>query len=359
MIKEHFITISNQHEWEKYLPARRSVFGSFGYARICKGFRSASPRLFVLESGEASISYPMLFRSLADLPFRAETRARWDVTTPDFTGPLMCGSDPELAAAFANLRNALFDGEGVVAEFAHLHPWSKARNLLEDGCDYNRDIVWVDTSLSPEKLWRDHFKPQCRQKINQADREGVKIVTASGDHDVREFYRVYRHTMERNQAEARYYFSYEFFLAFHHELPENSRFVLAVYRDQIVAGTLCLYDDNDAFYFLTGADASFHHVRPTNAVVWELIRWAHQSGKKRLVLGGGYTSNDGIFGFKSSFSRFRQAFYIYKRIHLQKDYALLKEQHRRYGNLNGQSISYFPTYRCPVPAPQTEEMCSI
>ena len=350
MIREHFLTTAEQDAWRKYLPASRSVFGSLGYARICQAFRSASPRLYVLESGEAAISYPLLFRSLADLPFRAETRARWDATTPDFTGPLMSGRGSDLAATFLNLRNALFEKERVVAEFAHLHPWSQAQTVLEEGCDYNRDIVWVDTSLSPEDLWRDHLKLQCRQKIKQAEREGVRIIAASGNDHVREFYRVYRHTMERNHAEAGYYFSYEFFRAFGEELPENSRIVLAEYRNQIVAGTLCLYDDNDAFYFLTGTDAAFQHVRPTNAVVWGLIRWAHETGKKRLVLGGGYRSNDGIFGFKSAFSRFRQPFYTYKRIHLKWDYALLEQQHRRHGNLNGDPISYFPTYRYPVKA---------
>src|ERR1017187_9019305 len=128
---------------------------------------------------------------------------------------MMTGSAPDLAAAFPNLRNALFTREGIVAEFAHLYPWSQARIILDEGCDYNRDIVWVDTSLSPEFFWRDHVKPQCRQKIKQAEREGVRIIIAATDDDIRAFHRVYRHTMERNRADANYYFSYEFFRAFH------------------------------------------------------------------------------------------------------------------------------------------------
>jgi hypothetical protein len=354
MIREHFLTAADQDAWRKYLPAKRSVFGSLGYARICQAFRGASPRLYVIESGEAAISYPLLFRSLADLPFRVGTRARWDTTTPNFTGPLMSGNGPDLAAAFPNLRNALFEGEGVVAEFAHLHPWSQYQTELKDGCNYDRDIVWVDTSLSPEDLWRNHLEHACRKKINQAERQGVRILIGSSDDHIREFYRVYRHTMERNQAEPSYYFSYEFFRAFREELPENSRFVLAEYRDQIIAITLCLHDDNDAFTLFGGADAAFQQVRPTNAVFWDLIRWGHQTGKKRLVLGGGYRSNDGIFRFKAGFSRFRQPFYTYKRIHLERDYALLEQQCRQYSNLNGDAISYFPAYRYPGKAKPTE-----
>ena len=305
MIKDHFFTPADRDEWRNYLPASRSVFGSLGYARICQAFRSAAPRLYVVESGEAAIAYPLLLRSLNDLPFQVETSARWDATTPDFTGPMMTGSAPELAAAFPNLRNALFTREGIVAEFAHLHPWSQARIILDEGCDYNRDIVWVDTSLSPEVLWRDHVKPQCRHKIKQAEREGVRIIIASSDNDIREFHRVYSHTMERNGADANYYFSYEFFRAFHEELPENSRFVLAEYRDQIVAGSLCLYDDTDAFYFLTGADAAFRHVRPTNAVVWEIMRWAHETGRS-YIRPAFFIFNDSLSETRNSERGFRK-----------------------------------------------------
>ena len=79
-----------------------------------------------------------------------------------------------------------------------------------------------------------------------------------------------------------------------------------------------------------------------------------RTGKKRLILGGGYRSNDGIFRFKAGFSRFRQPFFLYKRIHLDRDYALFEQQHRSYSNLNGDPVSYFPTYRYPVKTPQTE-----
>jgi len=351
MLREHFLTIADRDAWERYLPAHRSVFGSLGYARICQAFRSCSPRLYVVESDEAAIAYPLLLRSLADLPFQVDAKAKWDSSTPNFTGPLIFGSDSKVAAAFPELRNALFRGEGIVAEFAHLHPWSQFGTVLKGDCDYDRDIVWVDTSLSIDELWGTHLEHACRKKIKQAERAGVRILSASSDDHIREFYRVYRHTMERNQAKESYYLSYEFFRAFRDELPENSRFVLAEYRGQIVAVTLCLYDRNDAFCLYGGADSAFNHVRPTNAVFWDLIRWAHEAGKKRLVLGGGYTLNDGIFRFKAGFSRLRQPFFVYKRVHLPQEYESLEQRFRQFSGLTGEPIGYFPAYRYrPLPA---------
>ena len=62
---------------------------------------------------------------------------------------------------------------------------------------------------------------------------------------------------------------------------------------------------NDVFSFLGGADAEFQMIRPTNLVIWETILWAPDAGKKRFIPGGGYTVSDGIFRFKSTFSKHR------------------------------------------------------
>jgi CelD/BcsL family acetyltransferase involved in cellulose biosynthesis len=298
-----------------------------------------------LESEDGYISYPVLLRLLAELPFANGTSAKWDAVTPDFTGPRICGNSSALAAAFPARRDALFEREGVVAEFAHLHPWSSASTILSEGLEYNRDIVWVDVTLEPEILWREQFAACCRKNINRAGREGVRVFVGSSDDHVREFYRIYRATMERNGALASYYFSFEFFRAFRDELSEHSRFVLAEFNQRIVAATLYLHDDDNVVSYLGGADAACQHVRPTNAVIWDTIRWAHGMGKKRLILGAGYRPDDGVFRFKSTFSRLRQAFYVYKRIHLPAEYALLERSFRQFSGVAAADIAYFPVYR--------------
>jgi lipid II:glycine glycyltransferase (peptidoglycan interpeptide bridge formation enzyme) len=281
------------------------------------------------------------------LPFKGTESGKWDSGTPDFTGPLMFSADNDLAAAFPALCSMFFQSEGIVTEFAHLHPWSSAQGLLEQsGRIYNRDIVWIDLCLSSEELWRQQLQHSCRKNITVATQEGVKVFSASTDDHIREFCRIYEDTMQRNNALEGYYFPASFFRAFRDELPENARFVFAEYKDQIVAATLYLHDDTDVFSFLGGADAAFQYVRPTNAVIWETIHWAQQAGKKRLILGGGYKPDDGIFRFKSTFSRLRQAFYIYKRVHLEQDYALLERSSREhYGIADDEVLSYFPSYR--------------
>lgn len=346
MLREHFLTTSDSDKWRERLPISRSVFGSVEYARISEQFRQSSPRLYVMCSDNSNICYPMLLRSTSELPFNYTGVGNWDSATPDFTGPLLSGINQEVMAAFPDRCRQLFRSIGVITEFAHLHPWSNAYSQLDQSsCTYNREIVWVDLTLGPQQLWRNHLQHCCRKNISTAGREGVRVFASRTDKDLDEFCRIYTDTMQRNGALAAYYFPSNFFRALRNEMPENCRFVFAEYQSQIVAATLYLHDDSDVFSFLGGTDTNFQHVRPTNALIWETIQWASAAGKKRLVLGGGYKPDDGVFHFKSTFSRLRQAFYIYKRVHLQEYYEQLERQYCDFYDVTTDALSYFPTYR--------------
>lgn len=349
MIQENFLTLSDAHAWNEHLPPGRSVFGSLGYARVCQAFRGCSPRLYVARSGSGTICYPILLRSLSDLAFASGAEGKWDTTTPDFTGPMVFGAEPSLAEAFPTLRDRVFREEGVLAEFAHLHPWGQAANLLAEGTTFNREIVWVDTTLDGDELWTTHFQHACRKNINTALKNGVRVFESSTDAHLREFHRIYIDTMRRNSASSSYFFPLEFFVRLRDELGGHCRFALAEYRDSIVAATLYLYDDDDVFSYLGGADAEFQHVRPTNLVIWETLRWARGAGKKRLILGGGHKPDDGIFRFKCTFSRHRKAFHVFKRIHDESEYKHLDWLCRKHNAMNGDLIEYFPSYRYVKP----------
>jgi hypothetical protein len=346
ILNEQFLSTRESVLWEKYLPASRSIFGSVGYARICERYRNCTPRLFVVASGNESICYPMLMRSTDELPFAGVHRGMWDAGSTEFTGPLAHRVSKQFALEFKNRCDAAFRSEGIITEFAHLNPWADNLHLLESNfLHYNREIVWVDVSLNPDVLWSEHFAHACRKNISRAIKEGVQILCATTDDEIKEFYRIYIQTMQRNHAQPNYYFTYEYFKTIRDELAAHARFVLAEYKGQIIAATLYLHDDTDVFSYLGGSDESFQNVRPTNAVIYDTIRWAHDAGKKRLILGGGYKPDDGIFRFKATFSRHRQAFHTYRRVHLEDNYIALSQSWRAYYNAHEDDLAYFPVYR--------------
>jgi CelD/BcsL family acetyltransferase involved in cellulose biosynthesis len=155
--------------------------------------------------------------------------------------------------------------------------------------------------------------------------------------------------MDRVGARDHYYYPLEFFLAFWRHLGNNARFALAEYDGEVVAATLYLYDDVDVYSYLGGADHRFQRARPTNALIYETIRWAQSKGKKRLILGGGHKPDDGILRFKASFSPLRARFEVYKRIHLPDKFAALCDAWSAHYCRNIDPGGYFPPYRS-IPA---------
>lgn len=353
--------------WKEILPARRCAFGSLEYAAITGRYGVQQPQLFVYQDENYKVAYPFFLRSTAALPFSGEYPAAWDARSPEYTGPVLLDPAPRRTGGAAGLRNGeAFDrafhrfcqDEGIIAEFAHLHPFHGARSFLDPGSlVFDRQIVYVDLTFSLDSLWAGSFSHACRKNIRRAQQENLRVYPAHREDQIVEFHRIYTQTMEKNQAASQYFFPLEYFLAFFYVMAESAIFMLAEHRDQIVAGTLYLHDDWDIYSYLGGADQTFQQVRPTNMVVYETILWGQRHGKRRLILGGGYRPDDGIFRFKSSFSPLRADFYTYRRVHDPAAYgSLCAAWSSHYGipleQENG-TQGYFPRYRA-VPGEVTQ-----
>jgi hypothetical protein len=337
-----------QELWGASLPIRLSVFGSVQFVSIIERHTGYQGRLFLFTSGDEVIAYPVLLRPVAELPFAAGSNLKgWDSLSPEYTGPLALGSVSHTTAdKFLSDFHAYCQREGIVTEFAHLHPYHWSPDLfVPEGLSVDREIIHIDLSLSPDQLWRESFTHACRKNIKRALQEKVRVFEAQTVADVQAFHRLYLRTMERNQALSKYHFPLDYFVDFFETMPEHTRFVLAAYNEQIVAGTLYLHDDEDVYSYLGGADHTYQRVRPTNAVIYDTICWAQRQGKKRLILGGGYGPTDTIFRFKASFSPLRAKFYVYKHIHLADDYAALCQAWSAHHGDKAALSHYFPSYR--------------
>jgi lipid II:glycine glycyltransferase (peptidoglycan interpeptide bridge formation enzyme) len=208
--------------------------------------------------------------------------------------------------------------------------------------------VYVDLALSATDLWERSLTYACRKNITRARRGNVRVFAAETPEQIRQFHQIYIHTMERNRAQARYYYPMQFFMDVFEQMPKNARFALAEHGGRIVAGTLFLYDDQDVYSYLGGAYSGDQRVRPTNAVIYHTILWAQDLGKKRLILGGGYRPNDGIFRFKASFSPLRATFSVYRQIHMPDQYEALCRRWAAYTRTGREQSRYFPLYRSPL-----------
>jgi CelD/BcsL family acetyltransferase involved in cellulose biosynthesis len=341
------LTLADEDRWRGLLPARVSVFGSVEFARIQHRHAGVEPRLFALPDRGGTIVHPLLLRPLAGLPLAdGVASALYDAATPPFTGPLRRGAiDAAARSAFRDALERWYADTGVVTEFDHLHPWNARTEVLDAaGVQGDREIVYVDLALDPERLWRESYTRACRKNINRARREGVRVFEATTEAHALELHRIYEQTMERRGALEAYRVPPDYFPSFLEQMPDNARIVLAEHDGRVAAATLYLHDADDAYSYLGGADHEFQRVRPTNAVVHDMILWARERGIKRLILGGGYGPEDGILRFKSSFSPLRREFHTYRRVHMPDAYGELVERWREH-HAGADPGAYFPPYR--------------
>ena len=346
------LRVEDETMWREALPARESVFGSVEFARIQRDHAGADPCLFTLTVPGGRIAHPLHLRSTGDLGLSEGLgRDLFDAATPPYCGPFAAGDlDDATRAAFAGAIAGWCAESGIVTEFGHLHPWRARTELLDSGAiELDREIVYVDLTLDEERMWRESYTHACRKNVNRARREGVRVRAAETEADAHELHRIYELTMDRQGALESYYFPPEYFVSFLERLPDNSRILLAEHDGRAVAATLYLHDADDAYSYLGGADHAAQRVRPTNAIVHEMIRWARGRGIRRLILGGGYAPDDGIMRFKSSFSPLRRQFCVYKRVHLPDAYAALRERWRRTHGADGEASGFFPPYRAGAP----------
>ena len=344
------LSTAQPDQWRTFLPARHSAFGSLEFASIAERHREEVARLILFRSQDehALVVYPLLLRAVSKLPFEADVPHEvWDAASPEYTGPLALELNTEATGmAFRRCFDQYCQESRIVTEFAHLHPWRIASGTRwQENIRPDREIVYVDLAQSEKELWQESLTHACRKNINRAHRENVKVFAADKPDHICQFHKVYIHTMDRNRAQARYYFPLQFFMDFFEQMPDNARFALAEHDGKVVAGTLFLHDDHDVYSYLGGAYHTNQGVRPTNAVVYDTIRWARDQGKKRLILGGGYKHNDGIFRFKASFSPLRAGFSVYRQIHMPDQYDALCGKWVAHYETSPEHNDYFPQYR--------------
>lgn len=348
------LTLDNPDLWRSVLSVDRSVFGSVEFARIASKTTNAEARLFIFSDDHCQVAYPFFLRHVDNLPFARQINGHLgDIQSPEYCGPLLLkGRLQEDPSAFIRTFHDYCLAEGIVAEFARLHPWRTAEALLDSSRVFlNREIVYIDLSHSLEDIWTTSLNHQCRVSIRKARRSGVSIIEGKDKTSVIDFHRIYMDTMRRHQAAEKYRFPLSYFESFQTELPLNSRFVLAKFQGCVVAGSLYLSDEEDLYAYLGGLDVKYQELRPRNALTYEMIKWGKANGKKRLILGGGYRSEDGVFRHKASFSPLRANFCVYKQVHIPEAYARLCNQNHVSEVAENEGTEFFPAYRISEESP--------
>ncbi|MBF7081411.1 GNAT family N-acetyltransferase [Desulfallas sp. Bu1-1] len=334
--------IADRGEWLdllKRMPAPDVHFEP-GYLQV---FREGEPRLFVYEREAQTVIYPFILRPVNGLPGAAGSEFFYDITSPyGYGGPLYPpGTDQRLINDFYACFQQFCRENNIITEFIRFHPLLRNHELMTGLVDVARNstVVFVDLSKTPDEIWSGYDRSN-RKNINKARRENVSVVIDNSPGHFADFMAIYRQTLDRNNAGLFYYFPPDFFERVHCFLPGGHIYAHAWKDGRIVASELLIYNKHYIHSFLGGTLADYFIYRPNNLLKHEIINWAKQRGIKYFVLGGGRSDDDGIFRYKSTFSRDRRGYYIGKKVHNEEIVARLTGCPSP-----GQKEDFFPPYR--------------
>ncbi|MBW2011649.1 MAG: peptidoglycan bridge formation glycyltransferase FemA/FemB family protein [Deltaproteobacteria bacterium] len=166
------------------------------------------------------------------------------------------------------------------------------------------------------------FRVSTKQNIKKAIKEGVNVILSHSLESVKEFCRLNRITRKHHGLPPQPYY---FFKKVHEHIISNKKgvVVLASYQKKNIAGAICFQSGNKAIYKFGAFDRRYQYLRPTNLLIWEIIKWYEQNGFKTFSFGRTEPENTGLLQFKRGWGT-KQEIINYYKYNLVKD-AFVKE----------------------------------
>ncbi|MCI1590688.1 lipid II:glycine glycyltransferase FemX [Heyndrickxia oleronia] len=337
ILGELYILNSNE-SWNNYagLFNQIDIYYSHEYAELFAEAQGGVPEAVYFENIRGRVFYPYIKR---EIPLK---KGYFDIITPyGYGGPILEG-DRSIIKTFHSLFKNYCLNSNIVTETIGLHPLINNIDYIKEimKVDYIRKTVAVDLTPPINEI-RNNYSQSNKRNIRKAIRTGVNVNISTNNSDIKRFIDLYYETMDRNQAAQFYYFKPRYFYKQLESTNLSKSFLLiAQYNGEIIGAVLFVVGKEYAHYHLGASKTEFLHLRPNNLLFDTMIEFSKNLGVKKIHLGGGYSDDDSLFRFKSSFSNYFYTYYIGKNIINHNIYNELIIETKR-----EKSSKFFPEYR--------------
>lgn len=217
-------------------------------------------------------------------------------------GPLLADDITEeelsalLFAVIAKLR-----GKAIYIETRNYFDYTKWKDVFEKNgfvLEPHYDIV-INTETVD--VVNSRMGKSRKRDLNLSLKNGVSIIENPTQKDVTDYYTILDELYRTKVKTSLYPLS--FFI----QLWQSpfSKFILARYNDEIVGGTVLVFDDNNVFeWFACGRDGIYKNVYPSTVVTYQGIMFAAENGYKRFDMMGAGAPGDGGYGVRDFKTKF-------------------------------------------------------
>jgi sugar O-acyltransferase (sialic acid O-acetyltransferase NeuD family) len=308
-------------------------------------------RAFYAEQGDARFLVPLvLYRS----PFSRDMLPAWlDAISPyGYPCPLLTPADgvAQLEVFLKAFRESSA-AQNIITAFLRLHPLLPlpCEQLAESGQLIRHGAcIYFDLSLSDEETAAE-MRCNHRDNIKQLRKAGFTVRMDEWQY-YPDFMAAYDTTMQRLNAERRYFFSADYFMRLKTALGEHLHLgMVFAPNGEVAGGGLFTTTCGIVQCHLLGTCDAYHRRSPTKLLIDEAQQWARKRGEKQLFLGGGVGGReDSLFTYKSGFARGRADFYSFRTVLNPIKYQQLIERWRQAGGQIIPNDDFFPLYRRPL-----------
>ena len=300
-------TLEQSEQWDDIVRsfAAYDTYWLSGYVKAFQIHGDGEPLLFFYEGDGLRGINVVMKRDVAKDPHfagRLPGGEYYDFATPyGYGGWLIEGDDP--APLFAAYEDWAAKNE-IISEFVRFHPMVQNQTACEGAYDVVPlgEVVHMDLD-SPEVIWQN-ITSKNRNVIRKAMKNGVVIYSGRYPEIYETFRTIYNGTMDKDEAEAYYYFGPEFYESVLNDLPEHAQVFYAVKDGTVIAASIMLAANGRMNYHLSGSLREYSSLAATNLLLYKAALWGSANGYRTLHLGGGVGSGeDGLFKFKRAFYR--------------------------------------------------------
>lgn len=255
--------------------------------------------LLVLENNGDRIAYPFFLKEKENGECSLEA-------VYGYTGALFAGDDFEGTwALFRAAVREYCEKNGITFITERFHPVLQNQHPLlpKSELELRRRVVVIQPS-SGEELFASYRRKNVRKRVRQSIEKGV-VISRRGAEAVDEILDIYRQTMQRNEADAIYYFEKPFLEALFRELPGQCNIFLASVGKRVIGFSLALHSPQCVFLFIGGMDSEYREYLSNYLLEHELLDYYHGIGVSYVNDGGGRTSDpeDPLLVFKRGFTK--------------------------------------------------------
>lgn len=312
------------------------------YVRLYENKENGETKTFVFKCDFGEIEHSYLKR---EIPIKINGETYYDITSAyGYGGPIVRQvSDSE---QLFKLYNAAFNEEckteHIISAFYRFHIFEgvPARQHFDGELEYIGPNVVKDLSLP----LKENMHKSVGTSYRHAKKNGLQVEFDTTDKKLDSFLKVYKETMDRNDASEYYYFDPVFFRELCRKLEGHYVFSEAVLEGKVISSFITLYGTKHALGFLGGTLTDYLSYDASTFLEYETMQWLKANGLHYYILGGGVEGEDNLFRFKKKFDKEGIfPYYVGKKIYDQKIYDQLVELKKKEGKIIKER--YFPLYR--------------